>query len=74
MPCGHAVTSNGFNHARQEVLNGFLEGAFHRHLRWADWGNTRTRPQCNGNMPVSDGYAAYVAANHDIPYDDDPSD
>jgi len=63
--CGlgnHAVPDDGFNQGRDNVIQNWVIEPDPGHTLWGyeDWGNTRGRIQCNGEVAASDGYVAFI--------------
>jgi len=63
VPCGHAISEDGFNRGRDEVYTGFLR-VNHALLAWSEWGNTRSMRQCNGRDVAADGWTVFFDTVH----------
>lgn len=66
-PCGHAITSDGFNQARDEVVRGFVAQG-HSHVDYRYVGNVKAMGQCNGTWVASNGYVSYISLRYPAHY------
>jgi hypothetical protein len=56
--CGHAVTSDGFNLARNQSISALGQSGHHPY-QWQYWQDTQQMYQCNGVAAASSGYVGF---------------